>query len=269
MNERRPNVGRLKERTTTGTRGVCACSIQHAAWCMRMLHAACDRTSSARSAARWGEPPLGLVRGAGGRQPPRPLGASGDREAGARRPAAAPAPLGRGSGGATPRTRPVVAMRRQDRPRPSAGLPGGGGQSPARRESHGPPGWAATTGAGVSAASEGAAGRLQGGGPTAGATKARGGAPQAGGPCLARRAPEGGLPPAGVACRREGNGCCGFRASSPENAGEPVVQTGRPTAASEVRNGRRRGQRPRSTPHRIKYPLSHLFPHGGVARGVR
>ena len=112
---------------------------------MRILHAACDRTSSARNAARWGEPPLGLVRGAGGRQPPRPLGASGDREAGARRPAAAPAPLGRGSGGAAPRTRPVVAVRRQDRLRPSAGLPWGGGRSPARRARHGPPAWAATT----------------------------------------------------------------------------------------------------------------------------
>lgn len=196
--ERRPNSGRLKERTTTGARGVCACNIQHAASCMRILHVACEKTSSARNAARWGEPPLGLVRGAGGRQPPRPLGASRDRLAGARRPAAAPAPLGRGSGGATPRTRPGVATRRQDRPRPSAGLPGGGGQSPARRARHGSPRWAATTGAGASAASEGAAGRLQGEGPTAGATKARGGAPQGGEPCLARRAPEGGKPPAGV-----------------------------------------------------------------------
>ena len=71
------------------------------------------------------------------------------------------------------------------------------------------------------------------------------------------------------ACRREGNGCCGFRASSPENAGEPVVQTGRPTAASEVRNGRRRGQRPRRSSRGIRYPISHLFLHGVVARGVR
>jgi hypothetical protein len=125
--ERRPNSGRLKERTTTGARGVCACNIQHAASCMRILHVACEKTSSARNAARWGEPPLGLVRGAGGRQPPRPLGASRDRLAGARRPAAAPAPLGRGSGGATPRTRPGVATRRQDRQR---GFAGGWGAKP-------------------------------------------------------------------------------------------------------------------------------------------
>ena len=41
MNGRRPNSGRLKERTTTEARGVCACSIQHAACGMRYAHTTC------------------------------------------------------------------------------------------------------------------------------------------------------------------------------------------------------------------------------------